>query len=297
MKPGMLNLQVVVPGAAGGRPRRDWGRAADDEAGGLDGGEDLGLGEAVLEGAGCGCGGGGGATLVADVADPGGVAGLDGQDAAGADEDGLGLDVRDLAEIGVDAGVLEHVGGGLELGLVLGRALEVELRLRHGGGAERLSQEGDVGGLVLGDDGREAESVLVCERLRCDSLGVEGGLEVLQGEREIEDGDVGRRHRGAGERRQGTREGGAADHRTRPEAGLLQERAARVPPCVLGGLFERTVAVERLQERHRVDHVYFPPRFEAAYWASAAGVSPRSPDPANRMAGTVADRAPGTVRA
>ena len=83
-----------------------------------------------------------------DVADPAGVACLDRQDRAGGGEDLLRLDVADLAEVGRDARVLEHLGGGLELGLVGGRALEVERRLLDGSLAERALEERDVRVLV-----------------------------------------------------------------------------------------------------------------------------------------------------
>ena len=79
------------------------------------------------------------------------MAGLDRQDRAGRGEHLLRLDVADLAEVGADARVLEHLGGGLELGLVLRRAGEVELRLRDRL-AERALQRCDVRGLVAGDD-------------------------------------------------------------------------------------------------------------------------------------------------
>ena len=48
------------------------------------------------------------------VADPGGVAGLDGEDRSGRAEHGVLVDPRRLALVGGDARVLEHLGGAQE---------------------------------------------------------------------------------------------------------------------------------------------------------------------------------------
>jgi hypothetical protein len=104
---------------------------ADDEAGALDGGENLRLRLGSLER-------GGRAGDGVDVADPAGVTRLDRKDRAGGGEDLLRLDVAHLAEVRRDARVLEDLRGGLELLLVGNRGLELEPRLLDGLGTESV---------------------------------------------------------------------------------------------------------------------------------------------------------------
>jgi RNA polymerase sigma-70 factor (ECF subfamily) len=160
------------------------------------------------------------------------VARFDREDRAGGGEHGLRLDVAGLAEVRRDAGVLEDLCGRDELRLVRDRVLEAELRLRDGLAAERLLQSGDVRRLVLRHEVHERLQVAVAVRdLVQPRLLVELGLEVLEGQRVVQDRDVARRGAGGCERRERAHERAAAENRGAAEAGLLEERGARLANC------------------------------------------------------------------
>ena len=118
---------------------------ADDELRALDGLEDRRGGLAGVERT------AGSDRLADDRRDRARVTGLDRDDRRGGEQVGRGLDVAGLAEVGVDAGVLQDVCGLLERAQVAGGAVEVELRLLDGGLAETLLEERDMRALVLGD--------------------------------------------------------------------------------------------------------------------------------------------------
>lgn len=77
------------------------------------------------------------------------MAGLDGQDGAGCDEVVLVGDGRSSAEVGGDPDALEDTSQGDERGRVGG--WERVLALGNGGRTESPSQEGDVGGSIVGN--------------------------------------------------------------------------------------------------------------------------------------------------
>src|SRR5471032_3331596 len=81
----------------------------DDETCGLDGGQDRILGEAVLKPTGRRSLGGRRSAAKADIPDPRGMTRFNWQDAAGTRKHRFRLDVRDLAEVRMDTGVLEYV--------------------------------------------------------------------------------------------------------------------------------------------------------------------------------------------
>jgi len=95
----------------------------------------------------------------------------------------------------VHAGVLQDVGGGSELLLVAGDALEVELRLLDGLAPERALEEMDVGALVVGGDLEERVELRVLDLARRCRLVIEGTLEVFERERVVQDADVARPER------------------------------------------------------------------------------------------------------
>src|SRR5215210_1361814 len=213
--------------------------AADDEARALDRREDLRLRLGTLERARSARG-------VVEVTDPAGVTRLDREDRARCAQNRLRLDVADLAEVGGDARVLEHLRRGHELRLVRRRPLEVEHGLLDGSGAESLLQERDVSVLMGGDDTRELPHLAGEPALR-HRLVVEGRLEVLERQREVEDRDVAggdgcRRHL-----RDDAEERAAADERACAQAGLAQKRPARVAVDVDRRLADSTVGVELFQ--------------------------------------------------
>src|SRR6476661_4700619 len=233
------------PGAvAVDRPGR--GELADDELGRLHDREDLALGARSLERL-------RGAVDVIDVADPAGVTSLDRQDRARGGEDLLRPDVADLTQVRGDAGVLERLRGGLELGLVGGRTPEVELRPLDRGMTQSALQEAHVCDLVRLDDARELPE-LAAELALGDSLAVERRLQVLERQREVENRDVALRDTGTGDRRQSAEERDRACDGSGADAGLLQERCARVAVDVLGVLTDRAVQIQLFQrgkKRHR----------------------------------------------
>jgi hypothetical protein len=171
---------------------------------------------------------------------------LDRQDRAGSEEDVLRVDIADLAEIRGDARVLEHLSRRLELRLVRGRALEVELGRLHSLRPEGSLERRHVRDLVSLDHLRELADNAAETTLR-DGLGVEGGLEVLESQCVVEDVDVARRAPSAGERRCGAQEGAPTDDRANPDTRLAQERRPRVAIDLLGGFADRTVLVEHFQ--------------------------------------------------
>ena len=194
------------------------------------------------------------------------VVGLDGEDAGRRLQVGLVGDQRCRALVGRDADVLEQVGREQEVVLVgerveglagldqAGRGrgcgeavLQVDLRPRDLGAAERLAEElhvvqlvpGDLLGVVV-DGGRLevdllaadhatllalARRQLVVDAVAVEGVGVELRLEVLQVEGEVE-------HRAVADPR-GLRRGGGGraerartDHAETGDAGRLQEQAA-----------------------------------------------------------------------
>ena len=210
-----------------------------DEAGRLDRGKDLRLGLPLREGRRRGRRVG---SVAADVGDPGRVPGLDRQDRAGRGQYGLRLDVSDLAEVGTDPGVFELLGGRFELGLVRGRALEVEPRLRDRLGAKRRLERSDVGGLMGGHQPGELLRLPVQRPLR-DGFGIERRLEILEGKSEVEDRNVAGADPSRRYRRQRTQERATAGKGCDPEAGLLQEVGAAPAKCFLSRLRDCPVNV------------------------------------------------------
>ena len=178
-------------------------------------------------------------------ADPGGVARLDRVHREGGRKRLLVGDHRRRAGVGGDARVLERHGGLEERGLRARRALEVELRGLDGLRAERALEELDVRVLVVRDGLGELDG-LAGELAALDGLGVEGGLEVLEREREVEDVDVARR----GTRRSGQRAGGqctqqrgSADQGAAAEQGGAKGAGTR-HAGTLGRLLQRAVEVD-----------------------------------------------------
>ena len=144
---------------------------------------------AVLERARCGRARGVGAALEADVADPGGVPRLDRVDRDRRGQVRLGADLGQLLLVGADRQVLERDRGRPERLRVVGGAAEVEARLLDRVAAQRLLERLDVGALVAADDGGLLLEPAV-QRADALGLGVEGGLRVLERQREVEDRDV-----------------------------------------------------------------------------------------------------------
>jgi hypothetical protein len=120
-----------------------------------------------------------------EVADPGGVATLDGDDLCRSGKRLL-REVRRLAVVGGDAGVLEEHGGVQEPLPVLRRRSELERRPLAGSATESLFEERDVVALVAADDLRELQQ-FAAKGAGFDGRRVEGGLEVLEEKREVED--------------------------------------------------------------------------------------------------------------
>ena len=105
-------------------------------------------------------------------------------------------------------------------------------------------------GLVVRDGLRELHG-LAGELAAGDGLRVEGGLEVLEREREVEDVDVARRGpRRAGERARGQRaqERAAAEQRAAAEHDAAQSVATR-DAGALGSLLQRAVGVDLAQRQ------------------------------------------------
>ena len=179
------------------------------------------------------------------------MAGLDrGDGARGAEDAGL-EDVGDLAEVGRDAGVLEHLSGRGERRRVRDGLAEVELRRLDRGRAERALEELHVRGLVLGDDLGELLEVRVgAVRGVRHGLLVERGLEELERQREVQDVDVVLlglllRDRGLGdaERRE---ERATGDEPAAGDRAALDERAA-VDADGLGGVADGAVGVDEVK--------------------------------------------------
>jgi hypothetical protein len=99
--------------------------------------------------------------------------------------------------------------------------------------------------LVLGDDARKPLRLALDVRALL-RLGIEGGLQVLERQREVQDRDVARRDgRPTCDRREGACKGAACGNRAGADAGLLQKRRAGVAGDRLSGrLLDSTVAVE-----------------------------------------------------
>ena len=122
----------------------------------------------------------------------------------------------------------------------LGRAVEVELGPRDGSPAERLAQRAHMGALVVAHDPGELGG-LPRDGVDPLDLGVEARLQVLEGERVVQDGDValglarglgdagggeGRRRRDQPRRRQHAQEPAPGGGRHRPDR--LGQRAVAV---------------------------------------------------------------------
>ena len=165
-----------------------WARGDERRGKGPDGAD----GQGSLEGVGH-------SDEVADCADECLMAGLNWQDLAGSDKDGGRLDQGSGSEVGGDTDGLEDAGGGDH---VLGSG-EVEvvgalLDWLAAGGGDGRCQDVDVGalgatdGLELGDlvlGEAEAHELAVGEL--GEALVVEGGLEMLEGQGELQDVDIG----------------------------------------------------------------------------------------------------------
>jgi hypothetical protein len=113
------------------------------------------------------------------------VAPLDRDDLGRSRKCGLGQ-VRGLAVVGEDTRVLEENRSLQERGLAPGRVAEVELRPRARVLAERFAQVGHVRALVPRHDLRKGPDVSGQVRV-LHGGGVEGRLEVLEQQREVED--------------------------------------------------------------------------------------------------------------
>ena len=135
--------------------------------------------------------------------------------------------VRRLAVVSGDGGVLEHRRGRGETLAVGGRIAEVEGRLRIRLVAERLAEEGDVCPLVLADDTCELRE-LAAQRAACFGVRIERRLQLLQLQHEIEDLHVlrlrpGRRR----DRRQPSEQHASRDDRATPDDGALEQARPR----------------------------------------------------------------------
>src|ERR1700761_7295741 len=227
------DVQHLARGAAEGQPvgvgRHDVGLAAHGHALVVVAGA-----VQAVPGGGDGVGVLGQAAVVQHGPDVGGVVGLDGQDARGRPEVGLVADQRGRTLVRGDADVLEDEGAEQEVVLVgvdveglslldqargggrgRERRVDVDLGLRHGGAAQRGTQERHVLALVLGDLGGELADIAALERdlvaalyravralargeaggqaVAVDGVGVELGFQVLQVQCEVQDRAIGDR--------------------------------------------------------------------------------------------------------
>src|ERR687887_501242 len=130
-------------------------------------------------------GGAGSRVLAGEVADPSGVATLDGDD-LGCGRKRLLRQIGGLAVVRGNASVLEQDGGVEKLLLVPRRIAEVEPRTRPRRGAQRLLEVLHVVALVLRDDLREVAH-LPLEAVLVDALAVERRLKVFEEEGVVED--------------------------------------------------------------------------------------------------------------
>ena len=182
------------------------------------------------------------------------VARLDRHD-RGCREQHLGrLDVRRLAEIGVHAGVLEHERRLGEFGLMLGDALEVELRLLGRLAAEGALEQLDVG-VLIGDHGvQELLELMMLDAASSVSSVIERGLQVLQREGVVENANVAlaeRARRTAGSQRrarnQGAQDGAAAEGSAAGHGALAQERHPGVTSGLLGRFTNCAIGIDGVE--------------------------------------------------